>query len=415
MRDSENSAETGIKQIRRNIDRDTVVSIAAQYGHTEMVRCLVQEFHAPVGEAMFPAITYGQTETVRMLVQECGADVTSIALDDDDGYSAGEFNTVILAAWEGRTETARMLVKLGADVAADRRGRTPVWIAASNGHTETVRMLLQECRINVNAVSTHGNTALIVAAKHGHIETVRVLVHEFHAALDVQNNAGKTAVLAALCEGNVETARVLVQECGANASIADNNGVTPIMVAAQYQDGSALWMLTRQCGVPPSERRRQLAFGMGLHARLGNGSVVSRLDPELLGMILQHLPVLASKSTHLAATNAAKTRMKRNVPLLRWMEAIEDRAPEHAEANDTRRKNLEEQPCPVCLEVLEPTAIALVPCGHRMCPVCWETFRARNIRNCPYRCPRKILWGGQQNMFPDQHALYSRFCVELAS
>jgi len=303
--------------------------------------------------------------------------------------------------------------EFGADVAADARGRTPVWVAARNGHIDTVRMLVRECGVNVNAVTIHGNTPLIAAAKQGHTEMVRVLVWEFHATLDVQNEFGKTAVLAALCKGEVETARVLVQECGANASIADNDCVTPITVAAQHEDGSVLWMLARTCRVPLSERRRQLAFAMGLDTRLGNGSIVSRLNPELLGMILKHLPALASESTHLAATNAGRMNMEENLPLLRWMEAAEDRPPKHAEANDTRRINLEEHPCPVCLQVLGRTAKALVPCGHRLCPGCWEDYRVKKTKKCPYRCPEEILWAGDGREFPDAYRLFSRFCVEV--
>jgi hypothetical protein len=307
-----------------------------------------------------------------------------------------------------------MLVdEFGADVAADARGRTPVYVAARNGHIETVRMLVRECGVNVNAVTIHGNTPLIVAARQGHTEMVRVLVWEFHAALDVQNNTGKTAVLDALCKGKVETARVLVQECGANAMIADNNGVTPITVAAQYEDGSVLWMLARTCRVPLSERRRQLACAMGLHTRLGNGSIVSRLNPELLDMILKHLPALASESIHLAETNKGRMNMEKNLPLLRWMEAAEDRPPEYAEANDTGRTNLEERPCPMCLQVLRPNAKALVPCGHRLCPRCWEDYRETKTKKCPFRCPGEIQWGGDGKEFPDEYPLYSRFCVEV--
>ena len=507
-------SKTGIKKIRRNIDGETVVWIAARYGHTEMVRCLVQDYHMPVDTAnalgvtpLIAAADHGHTNTVRCLVQDCGADVN--AADDDSetpllaaarsghtetvrclvqdcraDVNAADYESetkysetpllaavraehtetvqclvqeceadvnaslshaarygdtetarlllqecganvnyvkpgscesaIMYAAWGGHTETVRMLVdEFGADVAADARGRTPVYVAARNGHIETVRMLVRECGVNVNTATTDGNTPLIVAARQGHTEMVRVLVWEFHAALDVQNNTGKTAVLDALCKGKVETARVLVQECGANAMIADNNGVTPITVAAQYEDGGVLWMLTRTCRVPVSERRRQLACAMGLHTRLGNGSIVSRLNPELLDRILKHLPALASESTHLAATNEGRMNMEKNLPLLRWMEAAEDRPPKYAEANETRRINLERRPCPVCLQVLGGNAKALAPCGHRICSRCWETYRETDTNTCPFRCPEKIKWGGDGREFPDEYKLYSRFCVEV--
>ncbi len=112
-----------------------------------------------------------------------------------------------------------------------------------------------------------------------------------------------------------------------------------------------------------------------------------------------------------------------NEKLREWLETAKYRKVKAAEAgkdplykkhnNDNRTK---ETDCPVCLRKLKGDAIALVPCGHRVCPLCWEKMsdwhKDKLIHKCPM-CRDPILHHMSQNLFPDEQPLYSRFCVEV--
>jgi predicted amidophosphoribosyltransferase len=47
-----------------------------------------------------------------------------------------------------------------------------------------------------------------------------------------------------------------------------------------------------------------------------------------------------------------------------------------------------------------------------VCPGCWANMRARGTNKCP-KCRAPILHGEPQDLFPDEHPLYSRFCVQF--
>ena len=79
----------------------------------------------------------GNTEIVRVLVKELSADVN--AKDGD------ESTPLHLAAFYGRTETARVLVEQGADVSAkDSEGNTPFNLDNEDCHREELRVLLRQ-------------------------------------------------------------------------------------------------------------------------------------------------------------------------------------------------------------------------------------------------------------------------------
>jgi ankyrin repeat protein len=82
---------------------------------------------------------------------------------------------LIDAAWDGHTETVRMLLAAGADMHA--WNDFALRFAAHNGHTETVKALLA-AGANVHAMDDY---ALCHAAMMGHTETARVLAKHIFA------------------------------------------------------------------------------------------------------------------------------------------------------------------------------------------------------------------------------------------
>jgi 2-oxo-4-hydroxy-4-carboxy-5-ureidoimidazoline decarboxylase len=96
-------------------------------------------------------------------------------------------------AMHGSTERMRKYAAQ-ADVHAfeTETGRTALHKAAFWGHVETVTYLLDECKLDVNAVDFSGDTALHDAARFGHRAVIDKLIAA-GAATDIKNAEGHTS------------------------------------------------------------------------------------------------------------------------------------------------------------------------------------------------------------------------------
>ncbi|KAJ1482331.1 ankyrin repeat-containing domain protein, partial [Baffinella frigidus] len=146
-------------------------------------------------------------------------------------------------ARRGREAVALVLLQHGADVTAEEAyGRTALHLAAFKGHGAMARLLLQH-GADVSANDSHGLTALHIGAFQGHATVVRVLI-EHRANVLAETNLGWTAVFIAAVHSHLEVVAMLKAEA--------------------------------------VSRAKCVAFAMGHHARLGAGSMVEALDPEVV-------------------------------------------------------------------------------------------------------------------------------------
>jgi ankyrin repeat protein len=175
------------------------------------------------------------------------------------------YDGLFRAAHEGDVAEIERLVAQGADVdARDRRGRTPVHVAAFASEDEALRALA-EAGTNMNALehraydvvtiaavandpelmslaielgndpglvtSPYLGTALIAAANLGHVEVVRRLIAA-GAPLDHINNLNWTAVMESVVLGDGGPNHFAVLDAllsaGADRTLADSDGVTPL-------------------------------------------------------------------------------------------------------------------------------------------------------------------------------------------
>jgi len=112
---------------------------------------------------------------------------------------------LVMAASQGKTNTARALLEAGAYV--HFLGDSPLALAAEGGHTETVKALL-DAGANVHAWD---DTPLVHAAGNGYTDIVKVLLKagaDVHAQRDL-------ALQSAVSWDRAQTARTLL-EAGAN-------------------------------------------------------------------------------------------------------------------------------------------------------------------------------------------------------
>ncbi|MCB9027271.1 MAG: ankyrin repeat domain-containing protein [Bdellovibrionaceae bacterium] len=207
----------------------TVLILAAQKGHTETVKFLldngasvdVRDFEEKT--ALICAAYNGHLETARLLL----ANGASVDVRDNQ-----ERTSLMWAILEGRTETARLLLDNGASVdVRDYQERTSLMWAALKERTETVKLLLDN-GASVDVRDYQEKTALMWASCKGHIEIVKLLLAN-GASVDVRDNQENTALICAAHEGHIETVKFLLDN-GANVNAQDKDGTTALMWASQF-------------------------------------------------------------------------------------------------------------------------------------------------------------------------------------
>lgn len=110
---------------------------------------------------------------------------------------------LLVACERGLLDDARQLVHLSGvyqfDLVRDRRGRTPMHLAAARGRTDVLEFLWSKAA-DLDAEDEDGRTPLHLAAANGHVECVRLLVDRGGVFLDgTEGKWGMTAMEMAAC------------------------------------------------------------------------------------------------------------------------------------------------------------------------------------------------------------------------
>lgn len=157
---------------------------------------------AKVQHYLFDAARAGETGLVKDLLK-AGAPIDAA---NDAGHTA-----LILAAYNGRLDTADALLEAGADPnLGDRRGNTALMGAIFKGEEAIVQRLLADPRTRVDTRNGAGQTAAMFAALFGKRSVIERLAAR-GADFSVADAAGQTAQKLALQQGNNELAAYLQQ------------------------------------------------------------------------------------------------------------------------------------------------------------------------------------------------------------
>lgn len=142
-------------------------------------------------QLLMAAVTQGDVEGVRKLIGD-GAPV------DEKFPIVNGFNDahtpLLVAARDGHTEIARLLLEAGADVNATEPtfGAVPLHKAVYNGHGELTRLIARWPGVDLDSQgATNGYTPLHDALWHGYEECSRIVI-EAGARLDIVGHDGKT-------------------------------------------------------------------------------------------------------------------------------------------------------------------------------------------------------------------------------
>jgi ankyrin repeat protein len=208
---------------------ETPLHYAAFCGLSDVIEFLVIEHSQDVNSRNFIGgetplhlnSRVGYVDVARLLI-ELGADLAA----------QGERGSTPLhrASEWGHADLARFLIEHGADVAAqDRDGPTPLHRASSRGHVNVARLLM-EYGADAASQDEHGRTPLHPPSSGGYFtsnaDLVRLLV-EHGADAAAQDEHGWTPLHEASSRGDVGLAQLLI-ECGANAAVQDKHRSTPL-------------------------------------------------------------------------------------------------------------------------------------------------------------------------------------------
>ena len=204
--------------------------------------------------AFYIAITLGDREAIAELRLQHGADTTAL----HNGLTP--MNYVVFMHLEQDTAIVRLLLLYGADIEAritgggsGFSGETPLSTGVRSGSLGFTQLLLDHgAEVNTMENNFRGFTPLMAAAFYGRTDLVDMLL-QYGADIFAQRKFGWTAEKCAALKTN------------------EDIGITLRVARVTCQE-------------------RCLAVAMGHHERSGDGSLMARIAPELLRMIIQPEP-----------------------------------------------------------------------------------------------------------------------------
>ena len=220
-----NDHSTNIDPNQADEHGETVLIIAAQNGHIDIVRALLADKRVDPDHpnqksntALMEAARGGHIDIVRFMLADKRIDPNC----NDQGNEA-----LIWAARCGFIDIVRfMLADKRIDPnQVDKYGRTALIVAAFYGHGDIVNMLLADKRVNPNRTNKNGYTALFQAASYGHSDIVSALIDDPRIDLSHADQA-KKAIIAATKNKHDKTLLLLLKSSGQRLSVDDIANLT---------------------------------------------------------------------------------------------------------------------------------------------------------------------------------------------
>jgi len=142
----------------------------------------------------------------------------------------GQETPLHLASRVGHIDVARLLIKHGANVAAQSKDwTTPLDEASEGGHVDVARLLIEH-GVNVRAQNEDWKTPLHMASLVGCVDLPLLLI-EHGADVAAQSGDGTTPLQSASQVGDVDVVRLLIEH-GADAAAHGEDWATPLHEAS---------------------------------------------------------------------------------------------------------------------------------------------------------------------------------------
>ncbi len=167
----------------------------------------------------------GHTDVVRFLLDK-GAQVNGRA--QPDGITA-----LMMAALDGHAETARALLDRGADLNAQAGGNTSMMYAAWGGHADILKLLVEKGG-SLNDKTSDGRTLLMGATQGIYVDAMNFLI-EKGADVNARDENGATALMTASSFiGHAGFVKILIEK-GGDVNARDKKGQTALGIALHDQ------------------------------------------------------------------------------------------------------------------------------------------------------------------------------------
>ena len=196
----------------KNGDGETPLLIAAQRGHEEVVKLLLERIEVNADSMdkdnqspLSYAAAGGHEKIVKLLL-----DRNDVKADAKDLYNRSPLS---YAAEQGYETVVELLLKRN-DVKAnsrDKTNRSPLSYAARRGHQKVVELLLKRDDITVDWVDACGRTPLSEASQLGNEGVVRLLIERGYADVNSKDSKGKTPFWYANQRGHEGIVKLLKQ------------------------------------------------------------------------------------------------------------------------------------------------------------------------------------------------------------
>ena len=278
------NGHTSVVRILLNKGADTSIKdgagfnaliLSAQNGHLSATTLLMEagaDLHAKNSEGHTPlhVATLNEHLEIMTALVEAGADLEAVT---SEGYTP-----LHISAQNGHPVLATFLRDAGADLHATIRGGImPVHMAALNGHLETMTALAK-AGADLQATASRGITPLVLASQNGHLEVVRALV-DAGVNCDARTSTGETALFLAAYTGHLDVVKVLL--------LATAN---PLLGSTDPQSGQTVLPLDSAALYGHAEVVRELVQQVGLE---GCGGASGGVDALVWAAQEQQLDIMA--------------------------------------------------------------------------------------------------------------------------
>jgi ankyrin repeat protein len=216
-----------------HVDGVTGLHVAAQGGHLEMVKLLL-EAGADVahlddgGRSPLVLAVQGNFGEVASALVQGGSDPNTPYVDDDGDSHNLLFDAIMVE----NEEFALLLIEKGADIYhKDDKKVTTLLQASHRGQSDIVKALLEKNSKSdfVDDSSEDGITALIAASSEGNVDSVKLLIGA-KANVNAKDKDETNALMAAAARGHLDVVTTLL-EAGASVNEQNSDGHTALMFA----------------------------------------------------------------------------------------------------------------------------------------------------------------------------------------